>query len=111
MERETLIIERQEDAVAILQLNRPRVMNALNLALIDELVVRLKRLQGRQEIRCVVLTGNQKAFAAGGDIDEMATTPLAEIKMRNQFLAWDQIPRFTKPLIAAVNGFAIRWWL
>jgi enoyl-CoA hydratase len=107
MERDTLLIERQEGAVAVLQLNRPQVMNALNLALVDELVDRLKQLQDRQDIRCIVLTGNEKAFAAGGDIEEMATIPLAEIKMRNQFLPWDQIPRFTKPLIAAVNGFAL----
>jgi enoyl-CoA hydratase len=103
----SLIIETYDGPVAILQLNRPKVMNALNLAIVDELVERLARLQGQEEIRCIVLTGNEKAFAAGGDIDEMADIPLAEIKKKNQFLPWDQITRFNKPLIAAVQGFAL----
>lgn len=104
---EPLILESFDGQVAILQLNRPQVMNALNLAIVDELVDKLKALQDRDDIRCIVLTGNEKAFAAGGDIEEMATIPLSEIKKKNQFLPWDQIPRFTKPLIAAVQGFAL----
>jgi enoyl-CoA hydratase len=103
----SLIIETYEGPVAILQLNRPKVMNALNLAIVDELVERLARLQGQEEIRCIVLTGNEKAFAAGGDIDEMVDISLAEIKKKNQFLPWDQITKFNKPLIAAVQGFAL----
>lgn len=104
---DALILERREGPVAILQLNRPQVMNALNLAIVDELVAKLAALQHDDEVRCIILTGNAKAFAAGGDIDEMATIPLAEIKQKNQFLPWDQITRFTKPLIAAVQGFAL----
>lgn len=104
---DALILERREGPVAILQLNRPQVMNALNLAIVDELVEKLATLEQDAEIRCIVLTGHAKAFAAGGDIDEMATIPLAEIKLKNQFLPWDQITRFNKPLIAAVQGFAL----
>ncbi|WP_202078450.1 enoyl-CoA hydratase-related protein [Caldalkalibacillus salinus] len=104
---DALLLERTEGPVAILQLNRPQVMNALNLAIIDELVEKLKQLQDREDVRCVVLTGHEKAFAAGGDIEEMADIPLAEIKQKNQFLPWDQIPRFNKPLIAAVQGYAL----
>jgi enoyl-CoA hydratase len=103
----SLIIETYEGPVAILQLNRPKVMNALNLAIVDELVERLARLQDQDEIRCIVLAGNEKAFAAGGDIDEMADISLAEIKKKNQFLPWDQFTKFSKPLIAAVQGFAL----
>jgi enoyl-CoA hydratase len=102
-----LLIERIEGAVAILQLNRPEVMNALNLAIVDELVERLQKLQENKEVGCIVLTGNEKAFAAGGDIDEMLELSLADIKLKNQFLPWDQITRFTKPLIAAVHGYAL----
>jgi enoyl-CoA hydratase len=103
----SLIIETYEGPVAVLQLNRPKVMNALNLAIVDELVARLARLQEDQNIRCIILTGNERAFAAGGDIDEMSDISLADIKMKNQFLPWDQIPKFTKPLIAAVHGYAL----
>lgn len=103
----SLILEAYEGPVAVLQLNRPKVMNALNLAIVDELVERLARLQEDQNIRCIILTGNERAFAAGGDIEEMADISLAEIKLKNQFLPWDQIPKFTKPLIAAVQGYAL----
>lgn len=104
---DTLVKLQTEGPIAILQLNRPKVMNALNLALVDELVAHLKRLQDQEEIRCIILTGNERAFAAGGDIEEMDTISLAQIKQKNQFLPWDQIPRFTKPLIAAVQGYAL----
>lgn len=103
----SLILESYEGSVAILQLNRPQVLNALNLAIVDELVDKLKKLQDDDNVRCIVLTGNEKAFAAGADIDEMVDISLADIKMKNQFLPWDLIPRFTKPLIAAVNGYAL----
>ncbi|MDQ0338971.1 enoyl-CoA hydratase [Caldalkalibacillus uzonensis] len=104
---EPLIVKKMEGPVAVLQLNRPHVLNALNLALMDELVEQLKQLQADQDVRCIILTGNHKAFAAGADIDEMAGVSLAEMKMRNQFMLWDLIPRFTKPLIAAVQGYAL----
>ncbi|QZT34473.1 enoyl-CoA hydratase/isomerase family protein [Caldalkalibacillus thermarum TA2.A1] len=102
-----LVLKNIEGPVAILRLNRPQVLNALNLALMDELVDQLKALQDDDSVRAIILTGNEKAFAAGADIDEMADVSLAEIKMKNQFLVWDIIPRFTKPLIAAVQGYAL----
>lgn len=104
---EPLIIRELEEHVAILRLNRPQVLNALNLPLMDELVRHLKELQDDHQVRAIILTGNSKAFAAGADIGEMAELTLAEIKMKNQFLVWDHIPRFTKPLIAAVQGYAL----
>lgn len=104
---EPLIIRELEEHVAILRLNRPQVLNALNLPLMDELVRHLKELQDDHQVRAIILTGNSKAFAAGADIGEMAELTLAEIKMKNQFLVWDLIPRFTKPLIAAVQGYAL----
>ena len=90
-----------------MQLNRPEVLNALNLATMSELLQKLTILQEDKEVRCIVLTGNEKAFAAGADIEEMQDISLAEIKLKNQFLPWDQITKFTKPLIAAVQGFAL----
>ncbi|EGL81954.1 Enoyl-CoA hydratase/isomerase [Caldalkalibacillus thermarum TA2.A1] len=107
MMSQPLVLKNIEGPVAILRLNRPQVLNALNLALMDELVDQLKALQDDDSVRAIILTGNEKAFAAGADIDEMADVSLAEIKMKNQFLVWDIIPRFTKPLIAAVQGYAL----
>ncbi|GAA0379418.1 enoyl-CoA hydratase-related protein [Bacillus horti] len=104
---EPLLIEQTEGAICILQLNRPKVMNALNLEIVDQLVHRLEQLQYDDQIRCIILTGNEKAFAAGGDIAEMSKMTLMEMKKKNQFLPWDRLHRFSKPLIAAVQGFAL----
>ncbi|GAB6932741.1 enoyl-CoA hydratase-related protein [Calditerricola satsumensis] len=95
------------DRVAIIRLNRPEVLNALNLALVDELVDTLERLDRDDAVRCIVLTGNERAFAAGADIMEMAEAGVVEMKRRNQFRVWDRIRWITKPIIAAVNGYAL----
>jgi enoyl-CoA hydratase len=93
--------------VATVRLNRPEVRNALNLALIEELLAALDELEADPEIRCVVLTGDERAFAAGADIKEMAGASSVEMLKRDQFARWDRIRRFKKPLIAAVSGFAL----
>lgn len=95
------------DGVALIRLNRPEVLNALNLALVDELVDALERLDRDDAVRCIVLTGNERAFAAGADITEMAEAGVVEMKRRNQFRVWDRIRWITKPIIAAVNGYAL----
>jgi len=95
------------DGVALIRLNRPEVLNALNLALVDELVDALERLDRDDAVRCIVLTGNERAFAAGADITEMAEAGVVEMKQRNQFRVWDRIRWITKPIIAAVNGYAL----
>nr|MBO2470569.1 enoyl-CoA hydratase [Bacillota bacterium] len=66
------------DGVALIRLNRPEVLNALNLALVDELVDALERLDRDDAVRCIVLTGNERAFAAGADITEMAEAGVVE---------------------------------
>lgn len=96
-----------DGAVATVQLNRPEALNSLNLKLMDELIDALQRLQGDDDVRCVVLTGNERAFAAGADIKEMADATSVDMLMRDQFAKWDRIRRFKKPLIAAVSGFAL----
>lgn len=95
------------DGVALIRLNRPEVLNALNLVLVDELVDALERLDRDDAVRCIVLTGNERAFAAGADITEMAEAGVVEMKQRNQFRVWDRIRWITKPIIAAVNGYAL----
>jgi enoyl-CoA hydratase len=96
-----------EDGFAIVQLNRPVVLNALNIALMAELVDALERLDNNDQVRCVILTGNETAFAAGADIKEMADATAVDMLLRDQFARWDRIRKVKKPLIAAVGGFAL----
>ncbi len=103
----TTILVTREDRVGIITLNRPDVLNALNLQLMEELVDALDTLDRDETIRCIILTGNDRAFAAGADIREMAEASPVELLLRNQFARWDRIRRVSKPLIAAVSGYAL----
>ncbi|MBK6767292.1 MAG: enoyl-CoA hydratase/isomerase family protein [bacterium] len=93
--------------VATVFLHRPKQLNALNLELMSELVSVLDALESDDEIRSVVLTGDERAFAAGADITDMADADSTEMLRRNQFAKWERIRKFSKPLIAAVSGFAL----
>ena len=95
------------DAVAVVQLHRPKVLNALSLELMDELVSTLERLDADTAIRCIVLTGDDRAFAAGADIGDMANASAVDMVKRDQFATWERIRKIKKPLLAAVNGFAL----
>ena len=101
------IVVRKDEGYAVIQLNRPEALNALNIELMGELVEALETLDGDADVRCIVLTGNEKAFAAGADIKEMADATAVEMLIRDQFARWDRIRRIKKPLIAAVSGFAL----
>ncbi len=93
--------------VLTLQLNRPDVLNALNNALMRELVDALEAADADDAVRAIVITGSAKAFAAGADIREMADATAIEMLLRDQFARWDRIRKIRKPLIAAVSGFAL----
>jgi len=93
--------------VCKIELNRPDVLNALNIKLMEEVSSVLAFVDNDSEIGCTVITGSQKAFAAGADIKEMAEATAVEMHLRNQFSAWDRIRKLKKPLIAAVSGFAL----
>src|SRR5213082_1411477 len=93
--------------IATITLDRPKVLNALSPALIAEVGQALSQLDANQEIRAVVLTGGQTVFAAGADIGDMAQRTAAEQLTRDMTGAWAPIAGFTKPLIAAVNGYAL----
>jgi enoyl-CoA hydratase len=97
----------KEKGYAVIQLNRPEVLNAINMQLMQELVAALEALDKDEDVRCMILTGNEKAFAAGADIKEMADTSAVEMLMRDQFARWDKIRKIKKPIIAAVSGFAL----
>lgn len=103
----TLIQLILDPPIALIQLNRPQVLNALNLQVMDEVLSALDELETDDTVRCVVITGNERAFAAGADIKEMADATTVEMLQRDQFAKWDRIRRFKKPLIAAVSGFAL----
>lgn len=96
-----------EQHVAIVQLNRPKELNALNRQLMQELRDALQQLDVDDNTRVIILTGDEKAFAAGADIKEMADASAIDMLNRDQFAVWDQIKKIKKPLIAAVSGFAL----
>ncbi len=103
----THIVVEPEPGFAVIRFNRPEVLNALNMKLMEELVDALDALDRDEQVRAVVLTGSEKAFAAGADIKEMADASAVEMLIRDQFARWDRIRKFKKPLIAAVSGFAL----
>jgi enoyl-CoA hydratase len=101
------ILLHSEPPVLTIGLNRPDVLNALNIALMKELVDALEAADTDDAVGAIVLTGNERAFAAGADIREMADATAVEMLLRDQFARWDRIRRIRKPLIAAVSGFAL----
>jgi enoyl-CoA hydratase len=105
-ETKHILVERA-DAVATLTINRPDKLNALNWALIGELADEMEALDRDDSIRCLVLTGaGERAFAAGADIAEMANASTAQMAF-GPFEGWDRIRRIRKPVIAAVEGYAL----
>ena len=107
MDPQTLIVE-TADAVALVRLNRPQALNALNDQLMDELTAVLDAAEADPEVRCIVITGSDKAFAAGADIREMAAKTYAQA-LGEDFITrnWERVTRCRKPVIAAVAGYAL----
>jgi enoyl-CoA hydratase len=106
MTYENILIE-TKGKVGIITLNRPKALNALNSALITELNSALTAYESDSDIGAVILTGSEKAFAAGADIREMKNKTFDEVTSQNFLHDWEYINQFTKPLIAAVSGFAL----
>lgn len=102
-----LVLSEQHGPVALVRLNRPDVLNALNGELMDQLVAVLGRLDQEASVRTVVLSGSERAFAAGADIAEMQEASAPEMLRSRQLTRWEAIRRFTKPLIGAVSGWAL----
>lgn len=94
------------ESVAVIQLNRPEVLNALNRPMVDEIVAALEEYDRNEAVRCMVITGNERAFAAGADIDEMAEDTPISLEQLDQFAVWDKIALVKKPIIGAVSGYA-----
>ncbi|HWJ73983.1 MAG TPA: enoyl-CoA hydratase [Kaistia sp.] len=106
MSFETVIVERQ-GAVGIIRLNRPKALNALSKQLVAELNQALDGFEADAEIGAVVLTGSDRAFAAGADILEMQPLSYVDLLANDFVAAWERLARITKPVVAAVAGFAL----
>jgi len=93
--------------VAIIRINRPKVLNALSLPLMADLANLMEQYDADDNIHVILLSGSQRAWAAGADIGDMATASSDEMRKRDQFAIWEQIKKITKPIVAAVSGYAL----
>ncbi|WP_285415655.1 enoyl-CoA hydratase [Pseudomonas sp. efr-133-TYG-5] len=106
MSYETILLE-NHGRVGLITLNRPQALNALNAQLVSEVNHALDGLEADANIGCIVITGSKKAFAAGADIKEMAELTYPQIYLDDLFSDSDRVANRRKPIIAAVNGFAL----
>jgi len=103
---ETVLLERR-GRVALVRLDRPKALNALNTQLMDEVTRLLAELDTDPDVGAIVLTGSERAFAAGADIKEMQAKSFADVFSGDLFAPWDSLTRLRTPLIAAVAGYAL----
>src|SRR6476659_3066535 len=106
MTYQNILVETQ-GRVGIIRLNRPQALNALNKALIEELTQAIETFDADEKIGCMLITGNDKAFAAGADIKEMADKPFIDAYLGDFVSNWNVAARARKPIVAAVAGFAL----
>lgn len=106
MSHQTILVEKKEN-IGIIQLNRPKVLNAINRLMVDEIVEQMEAFDRDPDIRVIVLRGNDRAFAAGADIEEMMNDTPISFELRDPFAVWDKMMLIKKPLIASVNGYAL----
>lgn len=97
----------RDGKVGIIQLNRPKRLNALNRKMVEEIVIQLERFDQDREIRVVIIRGNEQTFAAGADIEEMINESPLDFELANPFKDWERIMQIKKPVIAAVTGYAL----
>jgi enoyl-CoA hydratase len=102
-----LVTEQYQPNIALIQLNRPKELNALNPQLMGEVRDALLQLDKNDAVKVIIITGNDQAFAAGADIKQMADKTAIDMHIMDQFSTWDQIRKTKKPIIAAVSGFAL----
>ena len=106
MSYETILVE-QQGAVTLVTLNRPQALNALNSTVLKELIDAFAAYDADDSQHCLVLTGSEKAFAAGADIKEMQSQGFSDMYSSNFFAGWEKVTATRKPWIAAVAGFAL----
>ncbi|MCH7631983.1 MAG: enoyl-CoA hydratase/isomerase family protein [Planctomycetes bacterium] len=101
------ILSKIDGHVGVCTLNRPEVLNALNIELMDQLIARLEAFDKDKNIHVIVIAGSERAFAAGADIGEMADASVVDMSERNNLARWKRVAAVRKPIIAAVSGFAL----
>lgn len=101
------ILTQTEGPIAHIQLNRPKVLNALNREMVLEILQSMEEFDRNPEIRVILLSGAGRAFAAGADIDEMTNSTSTDLELLNQFTDWDRLSWIKKPIIGVVHGFAL----
>ncbi|MBZ0189097.1 MAG: enoyl-CoA hydratase/isomerase family protein [Candidatus Obscuribacterales bacterium] len=101
------IITEQDGALGIITLHRPKVLNALNHELMEELVNALEDFDNEDEVKVIILTGSEKAFAAGADISEISNETTIGIMLKDRFSTWDRVRNVRKPIVAAVSGYVL----
>jgi len=106
MSSENIIVETR-GRVAVIRLNRPHALNALNSALMRELAAAVDACEADDHIGCMIMTGSDKAFAAGADIKEMAGKSFTDVYFADFTAAWHRVAAARKPVVAAVAGFAL----
>ncbi|MBA3734105.1 MAG: enoyl-CoA hydratase/isomerase family protein [Actinobacteria bacterium] len=104
---EALVLVERDDPVAVVLLNRPQQLNALSSELMETLVDLLRQLDADEAVRCIVVGGNERAFAAGADIAELAAGTPVSLYMGGRIDRWDAIRNLRTPLVAAVSGFCL----
>ena len=102
-----VLLERPAPGIALLRLNRPDRLNALNMAVRESLASYFTQLASDDAVRCIVITGDEKAFAAGADVAELAERTPTDAAFAKSRAAWAAMERCHRPIIAAVNGFAL----
>lgn len=105
-EYETIVTE-SADGIGVITLHRPKALNALNTTLMNEVVTAAEQFDADPEIGAIVITGSERAFAAGADIKEMSDKTFSEVVSESFFGAWDNLSRLRTPTIAAVTGYAL----
>jgi enoyl-CoA hydratase len=106
MAYETIIVETR-GKVGLVTLNRPKALNALNSAVLAEVLAAMQTFEANPRIGAMVITGSEKAFAAGADIKEMQSKSYVDAYLEDFFVGWEQFARIRKPVIAAVAGYAL----
>ena len=102
------IMTSKEGRLGIITLNRPQAMNALSSKLVAEMVSALNEFERDDEVRCLVIAGNERAFSAGADIKEMAEMTAVQMTMTGHFFPlWDKVGRYPKPIVGALSGYVL----
>ena len=103
----TFLLTSTVERAGLIQINRPQQLNALNSTVMEELAAALEEFDRDAGVGCIVIAGNQRAFAAGADIKEMSDSTAVEMLQRDSIARWDRIKKIKKPIIAAVSGYCL----